>query len=102
MAEGAIWMQAFAGQHPFRMHASAAHVAAVLCADIRVSCSIFLVFEYCTHDLGQLVDAMPRHFSPSEVKCLMLQVFLPCSSCHTAPLDCFPCISAFTLTLCCW
>ena len=37
-------------------------------------CSIFLVFEYCTHDLGRLVDAMPRPFSPSEVKCLMLQV----------------------------
>ncbi|CAK0782912.1 hypothetical protein CVIRNUC_006107 [Coccomyxa viridis] len=36
--------------------------------------SIFLVFEYCTHDLGQLVDAMPRPFSPSEVKCLMLQL----------------------------
>ena len=39
-----------------------------------VLCSIFLVFEYCTHDLGRLVDAMPRPFSPSEVKCLMLQV----------------------------
>ena len=72
-------MQVFAGQHPFSMHAArvAARVAAVLCADIRVPCSIFLVFEYCTHDLGQLVDAMPRPFSPSEVKCLMLQVTLP-------------------------
>ena len=77
MAEGTTRMQAFAVQHPFSMHASAAPVATQLCADIRVPCSIFLVFEYCTHDLGQLVDAMPRPFSPSEVKCLMLQVPLP-------------------------
>lgn len=36
--------------------------------------SIFLVFEYCSHDLGRLIDMMPRPFSSSEVKCLMLQV----------------------------
>jgi serine/threonine protein kinase len=42
--------------------------------------SIFLVFEYCSHDLGHLVDMMPRPFSQSEVKCLMLQVcpYLTC------------------------
>ena len=39
-----------------------------------VPCSIFLVFEYCAHDLARLVDSMPRPFSQSEVKCLMLQV----------------------------
>lgn len=36
--------------------------------------SIFLVFEYCSHDLGKLIDMMPRPFSQSEVKCLMLQL----------------------------
>lgn len=39
-------------------------------------CSIFLVFEYCAHDLARLVDSMPRPFSHSEVKCLMLQARL--------------------------
>lgn len=43
---------------------------AVLCS----VCSIFLVFEYCEHDLGRLVDSMPRPFSQSQIKCLMLQV----------------------------
>ena len=52
---------------------------------IVLRCSIFLVFEYCTHDLGRLVDAMPRPFSPSEVKCLMLQVRLPSSGSGDPP-----------------
>ena len=46
--------------------------------------SIFLVFEYCAHDLARLVDSMPRPFTQSEVKCLMLQassIFpFPCCS----------------------
>ena len=50
-----------------------------------VRCSIFLVFEYCTHDLGRLVHAMPRPFSPSEVKCLMLQVRPPFSGSGDPP-----------------
>lgn len=36
--------------------------------------SVFLVFEYCTHDLGRLLDTMPRRFHESEVKCLLKQL----------------------------
>jgi serine/threonine protein kinase len=36
--------------------------------------SVFLVFEYCHHDLARLMDAMPKSFSESEVKGLLLQV----------------------------
>lgn len=36
--------------------------------------SVFLVFEYCEHDLGRLVDTMPHPFHESEVKCLMRQL----------------------------
>jgi cyclin-dependent kinase 10 len=36
---------------------------------------LFLVFEFCEHDLGRLVDALPRPaFSLSEVKCLVKQL----------------------------
>lgn len=38
--------------------------------------SVFLVFEYCPHDLGRLVDTMPHPFQESEVKCLLRQVRL--------------------------
>ena len=37
-------------------------------------CSVFLVFEYCEHDMGRLLDSMPQPFSEAAVKCLMLQV----------------------------
>ncbi|GFR47517.1 hypothetical protein Agub_g9139, partial [Astrephomene gubernaculifera] len=39
--------------------------------------SVFLVFEYCEHDLGRLLDTLAgarRGFSMSEVKCLMRQL----------------------------
>jgi cell division cycle 2-like protein len=36
--------------------------------------SFFLVMEYLPHDLRALMDAMPKPFRPSEVKCLMLQL----------------------------
>lgn len=36
--------------------------------------SIFLVFEYCEHDIGALLDLMERPFSQAEVKCLVLQL----------------------------
>ena len=32
-----------------------------------------MVFEYCEHDLGRLLDTMPRPFTEAEVKCLMKQ-----------------------------
>eukprot|EP00933_Yihiella_yeosuensis_P006835 TRINITY_DN111648_c0_g1_i1.p1 TRINITY_DN111648_c0_g1~~TRINITY_DN111648_c0_g1_i1.p1 ORF type:complete len:407 (+),score=54.32 TRINITY_DN111648_c0_g1_i1:110-1330(+) len=36
--------------------------------------SIFLVFEYCEHDVGALLDLMERPFSQAEVKCLLQQL----------------------------
>jgi len=36
--------------------------------------SIFLVFEYCEHDMAELVRAMRNPFSEAETKCLMLQL----------------------------
>ena len=37
--------------------------------------SLFLVFEYCEHDLGRLIDSLPvggsQAFTVSEVKCLV-------------------------------
>lgn len=36
--------------------------------------SVFMVFEYCEHDMGRLLDSMPRPFSEAEVKCLMQQL----------------------------
>ena len=39
-----------------------------------MNCSVFLVFEYCAHDLGRLLDTMPRRFYESETKCLLKQV----------------------------
>eukprot|EP01080_Neovahlkampfia_damariscottae_P004567 gene4567-7951_t len=36
--------------------------------------SIFLVFEYCEHDLGMLLDTMKKNFSESEIKCLLMQI----------------------------
>lgn len=34
------------------------------------------MFEYCPHDMGKLVDSMPKPFHESEVKCLLQQVGL--------------------------
>jgi len=36
--------------------------------------SIFLVFEYCEHDFGGLLDRIDRPFSEAEVKTIMLQL----------------------------
>ncbi|CEM03300.1 unnamed protein product [Vitrella brassicaformis CCMP3155] len=36
--------------------------------------SIFLVFEYCEHDLATLLDNMSSPFSHAEIKCLLLQL----------------------------
>jgi len=35
---------------------------------------VFLVFEYCEHDLSVLIDNMQRKFSESEVKCILKQL----------------------------
>ena len=54
--------------------------------------SIFLVFEYCSHDLGKLIDMMPRPFSQSEVKCLMLQVRTCLTCMHPCICTCQACL----------
>lgn len=35
---------------------------------------IYLVLEYCEHDLASLIDNLEKPFSESEVKCIMLQL----------------------------
>ncbi|KAI9282498.1 kinase-like domain-containing protein [Umbelopsis sp. AD052] len=44
--------------------------------------SIFLVMEYCEQDMGTLMDAVPTPYTPSEVKCLMLQLLEGLNYCH--------------------
>ncbi|GAN08620.1 cyclin-dependent kinase 10-like [Mucor ambiguus] len=45
--------------------------------------SIFLVMEYCEQDLGSLLDMVPTPYSPSEIKCLMLQLLKGLEYCHS-------------------
>lgn len=35
---------------------------------------VFLVFEYCEHDMAHLIDHMGKRFTESEVKSLLLQL----------------------------
>lgn len=35
---------------------------------------VFLVFEYCEHDMAHLIDHMGKRFTQSEVKNLLLQL----------------------------
>lgn len=35
---------------------------------------VFLVFEYCEHDMASLIEHMGKRFSECEVKCLMVQL----------------------------
>lgn len=44
--------------------------------------SLFLVFEFCEHDLARLLDAMPAPFSPAEVKCLLQQLLCAVAHLH--------------------
>lgn len=44
--------------------------------------AVFLVFEYCEHDLGRLLDSLPRPFSVPEVKCLMRQLLTAVAYLH--------------------
>ncbi|CAE7203969.1 Cdk10 [Symbiodinium sp. CCMP2456] len=46
--------------------------------------SVFLVFEYCEHDVGALLDLMERPFSEAEVKCLTLQLLKAVECLHAA------------------
>jgi len=45
--------------------------------------SIFMVMEYCEHDLATLLDNMAAPFSPSDVKCLMQQLLDGLEYCHS-------------------
>ncbi|KAL9558070.1 hypothetical protein MBANPS3_001093 [Mucor bainieri] len=45
--------------------------------------SIFLVMEYCEQDLGSLLDMVPTPYTPSEIKCLMLQLLKGLEYCHS-------------------
>ncbi|CAL4121847.1 unnamed protein product, partial [Meganyctiphanes norvegica] len=45
--------------------------------------SIFLVMEYCEHDLGSLLDNMSTPFQESHVKCIMMQTFRGLAYLHT-------------------
>ena len=39
-----------------------------------ILCSVFLVFEYCAHDLARLLDVGGARFQAGEVKCLLQQL----------------------------
>ncbi|KAI8070722.1 kinase-like domain-containing protein [Gongronella butleri] len=45
--------------------------------------SIFLIMEYCAQDLGTLLDMVKTPYTPSEVKCLMLQLLRGLEYCHS-------------------
>ncbi|ORX60312.1 Pkinase-domain-containing protein [Hesseltinella vesiculosa] len=44
--------------------------------------SIFLIMEYCEQDLGTILDMVKTPYTPSEVKCLMLQLLRGLEYCH--------------------
>ncbi|XP_042503101.1 protein IMPAIRED IN BABA-INDUCED STERILITY 1-like isoform X2 [Macadamia integrifolia] len=49
----------------------------------RLSCSIYLVFEYMEHDLAGLSSCPDIKFSESQVKCYMRQLFSGLEHCHS-------------------
>lgn len=67
-----FWWGGEWGMRPSR-HIPLVNCTALLYAGPRLD-SVFLVFEYCPHDLGKLVDWLPKPFHESEVKCLIQQV----------------------------
>ncbi|KAL5712856.1 [pyruvate dehydrogenase (acetyl-transferring)] kinase [Ranunculus cassubicifolius] len=48
----------------------------------RMSCSLYLVFEYMEHDLAGLAASPDSNFSVSQVKCYMHQLLLGLEHCH--------------------
>ncbi|KAJ9683731.1 hypothetical protein PVL29_019347 [Vitis rotundifolia] len=48
----------------------------------RLSCSIYLVFEYMEHDLAGLVSCPDIKFSVAQVKCYMQQLLSAIEHCH--------------------
>ncbi|KAF8399540.1 hypothetical protein HHK36_015407 [Tetracentron sinense] len=49
----------------------------------RLSCSIYLVFEYMEHDLSGLLSCPDIKFSESQVKCYMQQLLSGLEHCHS-------------------
>ncbi|KAL9239489.1 hypothetical protein vseg_013804 [Gypsophila vaccaria] len=49
----------------------------------KLSCSIYLVFEYMEHDLAGLVSCPDIKFSESQVKCYMKQLLSGLEHCHS-------------------
>ncbi|KAE8733615.1 Cyclin-dependent kinase C-2 [Hibiscus syriacus] len=49
----------------------------------RMSCSLYLVFEYMEHDLAGLASHPDLKFSESQVKCYMQQLFCGLDHCHS-------------------
>ncbi|KAG6477592.1 protein IMPAIRED IN BABA-INDUCED STERILITY 1-like [Zingiber officinale] len=49
----------------------------------RLSCSIYLVFEYMEHDLAGLSSSPDIKFSESQIKCYMHQLLLGLNQCHS-------------------
>ncbi|CAL5444935.1 unnamed protein product [Camellia sinensis] len=49
----------------------------------RLSCSIFLVFEYMEHDISGLLSCPDVSFSESQVKCYMKQLLSGLEHCHS-------------------
>nr|GMC57017.1 probable serine/threonine-protein kinase At1g54610 [Ipomoea batatas] len=49
----------------------------------RLSCSIYLVFEYMEHDLAGLLSCPEISFSESQIKCYMKQLLSGLEHCHS-------------------
>ncbi|CAA2963263.1 probable serine threonine- kinase At1g54610 [Olea europaea subsp. europaea] len=49
----------------------------------RLSCSIYLVFEYMEHDISGLLSCPDIKFSQEQVKCYMKQLLLGLEHCHS-------------------
>nr|GMC52622.1 protein IMPAIRED IN BABA-INDUCED STERILITY 1-like [Ipomoea batatas] len=49
----------------------------------RLSCSIYLVFEYMEHDVSGLLSSPDVKFSESQVKCYMKQLLSGLEHCHS-------------------
>jgi serine/threonine protein kinase len=65
--------------HALRVCSQHPHIVSLLQVSVSSSNGVFLVFEYCTHDLAQLIDAYyPKHrkspFQQSHVKTLLRQL----------------------------
>ncbi|KAI1310817.1 Cyclin-dependent kinase 10 [Mortierella claussenii] len=61
------------------------HDNIVLVKDVAVGSDldqIFLVMEYCEHDMAALMDNVKTPYTPAEVKCLMYQLLKGIEYCH--------------------